>query len=104
VGTDSFPYSLIDAFGTSAQGSVTVMISAPSASSPNVLAITPSPGAITVTIQMAGIPGLVYQIEATTDLIHWDKIGESTAGPNGLFEFTDYDANLYPNRYYRAAQ
>ncbi len=101
LGTDTFTYTLTDGHGLSAQGTVTVTITAPTGSGPNVLGITPG---ASVTVRMAGFPGLIYQIEASTDLIHWVNIGQATAGPNGLFEFVDHDSSRYPIRYYRTGQ
>ena len=60
--------------------------------------------ATTVTMRLAGTPAQVYQIEASTNVLNWVKLGQATAGTNGLFEFTDGDKRLHPRRYYRARQ
>ena len=100
-GADSFTYTVTDARGATAQGTVTVTVTAPAGNGPNILGVTA--GATTVTLRLAGIPNQVYQIEASTDLLHWTRIGQATAGPHGLFEFSDSEISSYPSRYYRAA-
>jgi hypothetical protein len=57
-----------------------------------------------VTLRLTGIPGQVYQLEASTDLLNWVKLDQTTTGSDGLLVFTDHAQNLYPRRYYRAAQ
>jgi autotransporter-associated beta strand protein len=56
-----------------------------------------------------GSPGLLYTIEATTNLnspIPWAAIGTAPAAPGGLqpglYEFLDTNAPLFPMRFYRA--
>jgi hypothetical protein len=44
----------------------------------------------------------VYQIEASSDLLNWAKIGQATAGVDGRFDFVDGDRNRFASRYYRA--
>ena len=99
-GADTFTYTVTDTQGASAQGTVTVTILAPAGSGPSVLGITAD--ATTATVAMAGIPNLVYQIQASTNLVDWVAIGQTTAGTNGLFQFVDTNKNLYPSRFYRS--
>ena len=99
-GTDSFTYTVADTTGASAQGVVTVQITVPTGSGPNVLGIaTDATGA---TVSMAGIPNTVYQVQASTNLINWQNIGTSTAGFNGLFQFLDVSNSFYSVRFYRS--
>ncbi|MBI3849394.1 MAG: immunoglobulin domain-containing protein [Verrucomicrobia bacterium] len=46
-------------------------------------------------------PGPVYVIEASTNLIDWEKIGVATDGGSGEFEFEDANAPRMPTRFYR---
>ena len=98
-GTDTFTYTVTDAAGGSAQGVVTVTIATPTGSGPNILGI--SADAASVSVRMAGIPNLVYQVQASTNLFDWGNVGWSAAGSNGLFQFIDVDKNVYPYRFYR---
>ena len=43
-------------------------------------------------------PPTRYTIEASTDLVHWVRIGSGTLPDS----FKDPDAVIYPTRYYRA--
>lgn len=56
------------------------------------------------TIRIAGVAGLGYQIEASTNLANWVNIGPVTAANDGVFQFIDGDKNLYPQRFYRVIQ
>jgi Bacterial Ig domain len=100
VGTDSFTYTVRDSRGASSQGTVNVTVSAPKGSGPNIIdVIAGAAGA--ATIHCAGIPGVAYVLEASTDLVHWTTVGSATAGANGLFEFVDSQAANYTARFYR---
>jgi hypothetical protein len=50
-------------------------------------------------LQFEAAPGALYIIEASTNLVDWEKIGVAT--DNGTFEFEDANAGLYRARYYR---
>lgn len=53
-------------------------------------------------ISMGGTPGRTYQIEASTDLLHWIVIDTVTATPTGIIEILDAEARRFPQRFYRA--
>lgn len=55
-------------------------------------------------ITCTGSPGYTYQIQATTDVGNpsWVVIGTATSDQNGVCVFSDTDANLYSQRFYRA--
>ena len=55
-------------------------------------------------LQFIGATGLNYTIQASTNLTSWPGIGTATAQGNGLFDFTDTNANNLPARYYRVIQ
>ena len=46
-------------------------------------------------------PGLIYIIEASTNLVDWEKIGVATPSDTGGFEFADAQATRFSSRYYR---
>ena len=54
-------------------------------------------------VNFAGIPGMGYQIQATTNLMtgNWITIGTTNADVNGLLHFVDADAMTYSSRFYR---
>jgi hypothetical protein len=52
-------------------------------------------------LMISGTPGLVYEVEASTDMQQWTKIGTVTPA-EGLFQFVDQDARQMDTRFYRA--
>jgi len=48
-----------------------------------------------------GDAGVIYHIENSTDLVHWQEIGSATAGPDGTFEFEDPNAAGLDRGFYR---
>jgi hypothetical protein len=54
-----------------------------------------------VRMQFTGIPGQVYVIEASTNLVDWEVIDVPVDMGNGSFEFDDPDSAKYPTRFYR---
>ena len=99
IGTDSFTYVMTDSQTVTLQGTVTVTVTGSAASGLNIVGLTAD--ANNVTVRLAGIPNLLYQVQASTNLIDWVNIGTTTAGGDGLFQFVDTNKNLYPTRYYR---
>jgi hypothetical protein len=78
---------------------------------PGTLTVTP-PGKVTITsivlidkndalITGSGNAGVVYTIQASSDLIHWQSIGTATANGTGVFEFDDSNVGNFPRRFYR---
>jgi hypothetical protein len=57
------------------------------------------------TLNLVGIPGQLYVVEAATNIVTptWVPIGTNAAGTNGLWTFTDLEATNYPSRFYRTA-
>ena len=55
----------------------------------------------TVQLQFFGIPGQSYDFQATTNLVSWNNLGSSPADTNGILEFLDTNAPLFPSRFYR---
>jgi uncharacterized repeat protein (TIGR03803 family) len=59
-----------------------------------------------VTIYFVGGANSTIRVEAATDLtptVVWQTVGTNVVGPEGLWQFTDTNASLYPVRYYRSA-
>ena len=102
VGSDTFTYTLYDSgLGANLTGTAMVSVDASSGNGPSVVSITLNAGL--PTISFTGIPGFTYAIQASADMVNWSEIGTVTAGSNGLFQFTDANANRYSARYYRTS-
>jgi autotransporter-associated beta strand protein len=101
---DQFSYSITDGQGSTNTGIVNIVIIGNSTNTtPNILAQTVNLDG-SVTINIAGIPGFTYSVQATTNLtVSWQTIGSGTAGTNGLWQFTDTNAINFLTRYYRTA-
>jgi hypothetical protein len=76
-----------------------------------VTAITNAPPQLTAAVRMAdgsfsfslhGVPGGIYDIQASADLVHWTVISTSTLPETGVLTVSDPDAHLFNNRFYRA--
>jgi len=52
-------------------------------------------------LQLPGLPGSSAGLAATTNFASWAELGPVVADTNGLFQFTDTNATLYPHRFYR---
>jgi hypothetical protein len=53
-----------------------------------------------VLLQAQGSPGEIFDVEASADLETWQDLGQGTTDTNGLFQFDDTNAPLYPARFY----
>jgi hypothetical protein len=92
---DTFSYTISDGQGGSATGMITVQVVTPDGL---IAGVTTAPGGA-VTAHFAGIPGLSYSIERSTNLSTWTVLQTVTAPANGLFDFTDNDG--LPIAFYR---
>jgi hypothetical protein len=54
-----------------------------------------------VQLRLAAEPGLIYILEASTNLVNWEKIGIAVDQGDGTFTFEDPNAAKFPNRFYR---
>ena len=54
-----------------------------------------------VQLRLAAEPGLIYILEASTNLVDWQKIGIAVDQGDGTFAFEDPNAAKFPNRFYR---
>ncbi|WP_425500499.1 beta strand repeat-containing protein [Pedosphaera parvula] len=104
--TDSFSYTVVDTFGATNSGIVTVTIVDDNGPSVNITGLTKLADG-NQEIDFAGIPGRSYLIQSTSDLtppITWTILGTNSAGTNGLFNYIDLDATNHSARYYRTAK
>jgi WD40 repeat protein len=62
------------------------------------VSMLPDGGAL---LRVWGEPGTAYQVEVTTNLIHWQSAGVSTVNANGYGEFLDANAHQSAYRFYR---
>jgi hypothetical protein len=49
---------------------------------------------------MSGTPGVVYRVEASSDLVNWNSVA-TLSSPSGVSEFTDNAAPGLTKRFYR---
>jgi len=96
---DSFTYTVTDAYGISAVGTITVAIEVNNTQSQN-LAITILGGG-SVLIIGNGIPGYTYRVQFTTTLNppNWQNIGTVTADSTGAFQYPTTAAGYYRTAY-----
>ena len=101
---DSFTYTIRDTFGISAIGTVNISVRTNNTQSHNITGIQTVDGTNKL-ISLAGIPGRTYRIQAavTVPSEDWAEIGSVLAPSNGLFDFKDTNAFMFPMRFYRSA-
>jgi hypothetical protein len=90
-GIDTFPITITDARGATAEGVVTMNVGQPpdgggQGGNPPRLTILPE-GKIGIAFH--GIPGRSYQIQRSTNLADWNPIATIPAAENGAVEFID---------------
>lgn len=61
--------------------------------------IPPPGGSFTLVVE--GVPGVIYQIDASTNLVNWTTLTNLTS-TGGFIVFTDLSATNFPGRFYRA--
>jgi hypothetical protein len=102
--SDSFTYTLTDAEGNQAVGSVAIQMAGASGAQPRtIVSLLPLPDG-TRQIRFVGIAGRTYSIQATTDLASpvWQELATRPADANGLFDYLDTELPAPPQRFYRA--
>jgi hypothetical protein len=57
-----------------------------------------------VELDIAGLPGRTYRVEASDDFATWVSLGSFKAGDNGLLRHVDLTAVGVPVRFYRLAE
>ncbi len=53
-------------------------------------------------LQAVGAAGENFDFQASTNLVNWQDLGTNTADSNGLVQFVDTNAPLFPYRFYFA--
>lgn len=104
IGADSINYTLADSFGVTASGVVNVTVNSINGQTLNIVSMAMQADG-SAKLELVGIPGRNYLVQATTNLIlpAWTTIATNAADTNGLFNFIDTNAPNYPARYYRTA-
>ncbi|YCM45717.1 tandem-95 repeat protein [Verrucomicrobiaceae bacterium 227] len=99
-GPDSFTYTITDARGATAVGTVNVNVLGKGESSNNLKVTMTVNGA---ELTFATLPGADYVIEYSADMVTWLPLtGTVTAGANGLIEYLDNPQPAPPTRFYRS--
>ncbi len=105
-GNDSFTYTITDAHGGKATGAVTATVGSGGQVSLN-LVYGPVIVNGSFVVRLAGVPGLIYTLEATSDLnTPWSKVANITAPIGdqgygvGVFQFSE-PVNGNQTRFYR---
>jgi hypothetical protein len=95
---DRFAYIVSDGRGGETVGLITVNFLTPNALTIGGTSVTHT-GA---TITFGGVPDATYNIQASTDLIHWTTIATVVATPEGVVQYLDTASTEMPHRFYRA--
>jgi len=100
--TDEIDYTVGDGFGGNTPGIINVLVGPPPTNSVAGVVVN---GDGSVTLSFVGVPGYVYQVDATTNLappVVWTTISTNTADISGQWQITDLQATNYPNQFYRS--
>jgi subtilisin family serine protease len=54
--------------------------------------------------RLSGEPGAIYRIETSTNLLNWLPVWTNNVPPEGVVDFTDPEAGIDRQRFYRAVQ
>jgi len=95
---DSFGVVYSDGHGAETVGFVTLEFLPPNQIQINATNLTTTG----VQLGLAGTPGQVYQVQASTNLLNWVLLETVTATPTGIISVLDAAAKNFPHRYYRA--
>lgn len=98
---DTITYTAEDGFGGQGTANIQVLVNPPPASAQNLISVEALPDG-TRRITFAGVPGFTYHVEASSDSVVWQRLGDRTASTVGRFEFVDADAATFPIRFYRS--
>ncbi|HTA30937.1 MAG TPA: Ig-like domain-containing protein, partial [Candidatus Cybelea sp.] len=97
---DRFAYIVEDGLGAESVGIVIINFIPQ-----NILQLgTAHIGSMGANLTMAGIPGQTYEIQDSTDLVHWVNLSTVVANSMGLIQYLDTAAENNPQRFYRAVE
>jgi len=100
AGTGNYFVVVTASGGSSTSAVVTLTVNVPL---PVINAAAANPDG-SFTLQLAGLPGYPYILEATTNFFppgNWLPLATNTLGTNGLWQFTDTSATNFPQQFYR---
>ncbi len=99
---DSFTFSAIDGRNRQTQCTVEIQVLDVSMNvAPTVNALERIAQSDDLRLSFSGIPGAVYRVEASSDLVAWEVIGTAVDSLEGLYEYQEADAFQLPQRFYR---
>lgn len=102
--TDYFLFRVVNAYGGADESRAEVIVFTPSneGQTMNIAGVAPSTS--NTQVRFVGIPGRLYDVQATTNLVStpWTKIGEATIGAQGFVIFID--TNEPAGQFYRTAR
>jgi len=52
-------------------------------------------------LHFSGLPGAAYSVQASTNLVNWQRLSSAVEVTNGWFQFSDTQTNRPPRRFYR---
>ena len=82
-----------------AQSIIDVLSGGGVAAKKSIKALAPTNGKMH--LNFSGLRHQIYIIEASTNLVEWEKIGVAQDQGDGTFDFDDASASPNPARYYR---
>jgi len=100
AGADAFTYTISDGHSGTASGSVLILVLSESDASLNQVG-QPTATNGTVVVRFAGIPGLTYSVQRSSDQSTWSSAGTYVVPETGIAEFTDSTPAAQPPYYYR---
>jgi hypothetical protein len=100
-GVDQFSYIVSDGKSVQASGIVGVIVLSESKLAIEDADTEPTALPSSSTVVFMGVPGRLYTVEASSDLIQWQPIGTVTPGETGLVKYFDADAVQHHHRFYR---
>jgi len=101
AGADSFTYTISDGHSGTASGSVLILVLSESEASLNQVGQPIATTNGTVVVRFAGIPGLTYSVQRSSDQVNWNSAGSYVVPDTGIAEYTDSTPAPQPPYYYR---
>ncbi|MDR3460548.1 MAG: Ig-like domain repeat protein [Verrucomicrobiae bacterium] len=95
---DQFTYTVTDGNGGTNGAVITLALGSASGAAGQVNHITVTGG--TASLSFAGIPGYLYHVQVSTNLLDWNTIWTTNTPAGGVFDYTDGNPPQ-PSAYYR---